>query len=322
MATPTAYFQKNLVPLEDAKIGIRTHAFLYGTACFEGIRGTWNQEDGQLYLFRVRDHFRRLRMSCRILRIELPYTDDELCDLTSDLVARNGYTEDIYVRPIAYKSEEVIGPRMHNVDDDFLIFVIPFGSYLDTEAGIRCATSSWRRVEDAGIPVRAKVNGIYVNSALAKTEAQENGFDEAIMLDERGHVSEGSGENIFIVRNGRLITPSPSDNILEGITRDCVITLARDELGIDTVERSIDRSELYVADECFMTGTAAHVTAVVEVDRRPVGAGETGEITRRLQQLYFEAMRGKNSKYAHWVTPVKPQRSASDQPAGRQGVKA
>ena len=211
---------------------------------------------------------------------------------------------------------------MHNVDDDFLIFVIPFGSYLDTDAGIRCATSSWRRVEDVGIPVRAKVNGIYVNSALAKTEAQENGFDEAIMLDERGHVSEGSGENIFIVRDGRLITPAPSDNILEGITRDCVITLARDELGIDTVERSIDRSELYVADECFMTGTAAHVTAVVEVDRRPVGAGETGEITRRLQQLYFEAMRGKSGKYAHWVSPVKPQRSASDQPAGRKGVKA
>ena len=194
--------------------------------------------------------------------------------------------------------------------------------YLDADAGIRCATSSWRRVEDVGIPVRAKVNGIYVNSALAKTEAQENGFDEAIMLDERGHVSEGSGENIFIVRDGRLITPAPSDNILEGITRDCVITLARDELGIDTVERSIDRSELYVADECFMTGTAAHVTAVVEVDRRPVGAGKTGEVTRRLQQLYFDVIRGKNSKYAHWVTPVKPQRSASDQPAGRQGVKA
>ena len=322
MATPTAYFQKNLVPLEDAKVGIMTHAFLYGTACFEGIRGNWNEEEGQLYLFRVRDHYRRLRMSCRILRIELALTDDELCDLTTELVARNGYTEDIYIRPIGYKSSEVIGPRLHDVADDFLIFVIPFGEYLDADAGIRCATSTWRRVDDLGIPARAKVNGLYVNSALAKTEALENGFDEAIMLDDRGHVSEGSGENILIVRNGTLITPPPSDNILEGITLESVITLARDELGIDTVERSIDRSELYVADECFMTGTAAHVTAVVEVDRRPVGDGKPGEITRRLQQLYFDVIRGKNAKYAHWVTPVKPERSASDQPAGRQGVKA
>ncbi len=321
MPTPTAYFQRRFVPLEEAKIGIRTHAFLYGTACFEGIRGNWNADDGLIYLFRLREHYQRLRMSCRILRIGLPYSDDELCDLTTELVGRSAYTEDVYIRPIAYKSEEAIGPRMHDIADDFLIFVMPFGPYLDADKGIRCMTSSWRRVDDLGIPARAKVNGLYVNSALAKTEALENGFDEAIMLDERGHVSEGSGENIFTVRDGNLITPPPSDNILEGITRDSVITLARDELGVETVVRSIDRSELYVADECFMTGTAAHVTAVVEVDRRPVGDGKTGEITRRLQQLYFEAMRGKSGKYAQWVTPVKPQ-TAAGRPAGRQGVKA
>ena len=318
MPTPTAYFQRRFVPLAEAKIGVMTHAFLYGTACFEGIRGNWNEEDGTLYLFRMREHYQRLRQSCQILHIALPYSDDELCALTEEVVARNGYTEDIYVRPIAYKSQEVIGVRLHDLEDDFLIFVAPFGPYLDIEKGIRCMTSSWRRVEDTAIPARAKVNGIYVNSALAKTEAQENGFDEAIMLDERGHVSEGSGENIFIVRNGRLITPPPSDNILEGITRDSVITLAREELGIETEERSIDRSELYVADECFMTGTAAHVTAVVEVDRRPIGTGQTGEITRQLQQLYFEAIRGKNGKYSHWVTPVRPTgapRSAEPQTA-------
>jgi len=315
MPTPMAYFQRRFVPLEEAKIPIMTHAFLYGTACFEGIRGNWNEDDGRIYLFRLREHYQRLRRSCRILRIDLPHSDDELCDLTADLVARNSYAEDIYIRPIAYKSEEAIGPRMHDIADDFLVFVLPFGPYLDTDAGIRCMTSTWRRVDDLGIPARAKVNGIYVNSALAKTEALENGFDEAIMLDERGHVSEGSGENICIVRNGRLITPPPSDNILEGITLDAVVTLAREELGIETVERSIDRSELYVADECFMTGTAAHVTAVVEVDRRPVGDGTTGEITHRLQQLYFEAMRGKNGKYARWVTPVKPQLVRADQPA-------
>src|SRR3990172_3680393 len=223
-----AYFQRSFMPLSEAKLPIMTHAFLYGTACFEGTRGNWNGDDGVVYLFRLREHYQRLRMSCRILRIGLPFTEDELCELTKEAVARSGYTEDLYIRPIAYKSEETFVPRPHDVADAFLIFVTPFGNYLDTEAGIRCMTSTWRRVDDLGIPARAKVNGLYVNSALAKTEALENGFDEAIMLDDRGHVSEGSGENIIIVRDGKLITPPPSDNILEGITRDSVITLARD----------------------------------------------------------------------------------------------
>jgi branched-chain amino acid aminotransferase len=175
-------------------------------------------------------------------------------------------------------------------------------------------TSTWRRVDDLGIPARAKVNGLYINSALAKTEALENGFDEAIMLDDRGHVSEGSGENIFIVRNGKLITPPPSDNILEGITRESIMIIAREALGVECVERSIDRSELYVADECFMTGTAAHVTAVVEVDRRPVGGGVPGDITKRLGDVYYDTLRGRDEKYAKWLTAVKPQ--------VKQGVKA
>ena len=320
MPKPMAYFQQRFIPLEDAKVSVMTHAFLYGTACFEGIRGNRNEDDGLIYLFRLREHYQRLRLSSRILRIDLRPTDDELCDVTVELVARAGFEEDVYIRPIAYKSEETLGPRMHDVADDFLIFVTPFGPYLDPDAGIRCSTSTWRRVDDLGIPARAKVNGLYVNSALAKTEAQENGFDEAIMLDDRGHVSEGSGENIFLVREGKLVTPPPSDNILEGITRSAVITLARDELGIETIERSIDRSELYVADECFMTGTAAHVSAVVETDRRPVGDGKTGDVTRRLQQLYFDVIRGKNEKYAHWVTPVRLQ-TAPEQPT-KQGVQA
>jgi branched-chain amino acid aminotransferase len=315
MPTPYAYFQKHFVPLAEAKIGIMTHAFLYGTATFEGIRGNWNEDVGQIYIFRVQDHFRRLHKSCRILKIDLTYSVEELTDLTVKLVGMCGYTEDIYIRPIAYKSSEVIGVRMHNLEDDFLVFVYPFGPYLDIEKGIRCMTSSWRRVEDVGIPARAKVNGLYVNSALAKTEAQENGYDEAIMLDMGGHVSEGSGENIFMVVDGRLYTPPPTDNILVGITRDTVARLAADELGIETVERSIDRSELYVADECFMTGTAAHVTAVVEVDHRPIGDGRTGHITAQLQKLYFDVVRGKNSKYARWCTAVSPKL----QPAGRQG---
>jgi branched-chain amino acid aminotransferase len=315
MPTPHAYFQKQFVPLAEAKIGIMTHAFLYGTATFEGIRGNWNEDVGQVILFRVQDHFRRLHKSCRILKMDLPYSIEELTDIIVKLVEMCGYTEDIYIRPIVYKSSEVVGVRMHNLDDDFLMFVCPFGPYLDVEKGIRCLTSSWRRVEDVGIPARAKVNGLYVNSALAKTEAQENGCDEAIMLDMNGHVSEGSGENIFMVVDGRLYTPPSSDNILIGITRDTVIRLAADELGIETVERSIDRSELYIADECFMTGTAAHVSAVVEVDRRPVGDGRVGPITAHLQKLYFDVVRGKNSKYAHWCTAASPKL----QPAARQG---
>jgi len=306
-----AYFQGEIVPLEDAKIGIKTHAFLYGTACFEGIRGNWSEDDGAVYLFRTREHYERLRRSGKILKIGLALNDDQLCDITTKLVEETGFTEDVYIRPIAYKSQEEIGPRMHDIEDDFLIFVIPFGNYLDPDAGIRCMTSTWRRVDDLGIPARAKVNGIYINSALAKTEALENGFDEAIMLDDRGHVSEGSGENVFLVRNGTLISPPVSDNVLEGITHSSVVQIAKDELGIETVERSIDRSELYVADECFMTGTAAHVTAVTEVDRRPVGDGSTGPITRQLQQLYFDAIRGRNAKYTDWLTPARPKVEAA-----------
>jgi branched-chain amino acid aminotransferase len=313
MSEEMAYFQRCFMPLSEAKLSVKTHAFLYGTACFEGIRGNWNPDDGVLYLFRVPEHYQRLRRSCSILRIGLPYSEQELCDITSEVVARAGFTEDVYIRPIAYKSEEAIGPRMNDIEDDFLVFVLPFGPYLD-DSGIRCMTSTWRRVDDLGIPARAKVNGLYINSALAKTEALENGFDEAIMLDERGHVSEGSGENIFLVRGGKLITPPPSDNILEGITRDSIMTIARDALGVDCVERSIDRSELYVADECFMTGTAAHVTSVVEVDRRPVGMGQPGDITKRLADVYYDALRGRDEKYAKWLTAVKPQ--------VKQGVKA
>lgn len=301
--TPYAYFQKEFVPLAEAKIGIMTHAFLYGTAVFEGIRGNWNDKEQQLYLFRLNEHYDRLRKSCRIVKIDLPYSGEELHSISTRLVEMCGYREDVYVRPIAYKSSEVIGVRLHDLEDDFLIFVAPFGPYLDIEKGARCCTSSWRRVEDTAIPARAKINGIYVNSALAKTEAMLNGFDEAIMLDERGHVSEGSGENIFIVEGDRLVTPPPASNILVGITRDTVITLARQELGMETVERDIDRSEVYAADECFMTGTAAHVTPVVELDHRPIGSGGMGPVAKRLVPLYFDVITGRNPKYASWCTP-------------------
>ncbi|MEX1193859.1 MAG: branched-chain amino acid transaminase, partial [Dehalococcoidia bacterium] len=241
--------------------------------------------------------------SCKIMRIEFPYETEELVSIVTRLVEMSEMHEDVYIRPLAYKSGEVLGVRLHDLEDDLLIFVAPFGPYLDLEKGARCQTSSWRRVADTGIPARAKVTGIYANSALAKTEAQLNGFDEAIMLDDRGHISEGSGENIFVVQDGRIYTPPPSSDILVGITRETVITLAREELGIEVVERDIDRSEIYVADECFMTGTAAHVTPVVELDRRPVGNGKMGPVAGELVRLYFDIIKGKNPKYAHWCTP-------------------
>jgi branched-chain amino acid aminotransferase len=305
MPTPYAYLRKQIVPLSEAKIGVMTHAFNYGTGVFEGIRGNWNADDESIYLFRPQDHLKRLKASGRIMMIGIEETVEEMMNLITRLVEMSGYREDIYLRPLAYKSAEVIGPQMHGVEDDLLIYLRPFGPYLDTEKGIRCQTSSWRRVDDASIPARAKVTGLYVNSALAKTEAILNGFDEAIMLNQDGHVSEGSGENVVIVRGGQLITPSRSDNVLEGITLSTVKQLARDELGVDIVERTIDRSELYIADEVFLTGTAAHLSAVLEVDRRPVGSGETGPLTKRLQEIYFRAITGRLPKYANWCTAVK-----------------
>ena len=299
---PYAFFKKQFMPLAEAKIGILTHALHYGTACFDGIRGQWNEE--QMYLFRVREHYERMHRGCRILKIDLPYTVDELTRLTVELVEKSGYREDVYIRPLAYKSSEQIGVRLHDLEDDFFIVVATLPAYLDAEQGARCCTSSWRRIDDTMIPARGKITGIYVNSALAKTEANVRGFDEAIMLTQDGHVSEGSGENVFIVLGNKLITPPSSDNILMGITRDTVIQLAQKELGVETIERSIDRSELYVADEAFFTGTAAHVSPILEVDERPVGDGEIGKLTKELQQLYFQIIQGRNPKYLDWCTKV------------------
>ena len=297
-----AYFQKQIVPLSEAKIGVMTHCLHYGTAVFEGIRGNWNSEQKETYIFRLGEHYERLHNGCRVLRINLPYTVEELCQITVKLVEKCGFQEDIYVRPLAYKSSEALGVRLHDLDDDFLVFAIPWGSYLPDKA--RCGFSSWRRPDDNVIPPHVKIVGHYVNSALSKTEAIENGFDEAILLAPDGHVSEGSGENIFLVIDGRLVTPASYNNILSGITRDTVIKLAQNELGIETIERPIDRSEVYIADECFFTGTAAHITPVAEVDRRQIGNGEIGEITEKLQKLYFDVIRGNNAKYLGWCTPV------------------
>lgn len=298
-----AFFHNQFVPLSEAKIGVMTHCLHYGTAIFEGIRGNWNSDQKQSYLFRIREHYERMQNGCKVLKINLPYTIDELCRITVELVARCSFEEDLYIRPLAYKSSESLGVRLHNLDDDFLVFAIPWGPYLDVDKA-RCAVSSWRRPDDNVIPPQAKITGLYINNALAKTEAILNGYDEAIMLTPDGYVSEGSGENIFLVIDGRLVTPASYNNILAGITRNTVITLAQDELGMGTIERHIDRSELYIADECFLTGTAAHITAVAEIDHRKIGNGEVGKVTGSLQEIYSQVIRGNHPKYLDWCTPV------------------
>ena len=297
------YFNGSVVQYKDAHIGIMTHALHYGTGCFEGIRGYWNSEAGKLYVLKMPEHYERLCDSAKILRMHVPHSTDELCAITLDLLRRNGYREDVYVRPLVYKAEETIGVRLHGLRDGFLIYTSPFGNYVEME-GIRCMVSSWRRVDDCAAPARAKCTGIYVNSALAKSEAMESGFDEAIMLSHDGHVSEGSAENLFMVRGSTFVTPPPSDNILEGVTRAALIHLITEELGLPVEERPVDRSELYVADEVFLCGTGAQVAPVIEIDRRPVGDGEPGPLTMRLQEMYFNAAKGANPKYLDWLTEV------------------
>jgi branched-chain amino acid aminotransferase len=298
------FFNGEYKQYKDVHLGLMTHALHYGTGCFEGIRAYWNPNQDQLFAILVKPHFKRLRNSAKILQIELPFTDDEMVEATVEILRRNGYREDVYIRPLAFKSAEEIGVRLHNLKSSFAIYTAPFGAYVDVEKGIRCMVSSWRRVDDNAAPARAKVTGIYVNSALAKTEANQNGFEEAIVLTQEGHVSEGSAENIFIVRDATLITPPASDNILEGVTRNVIMELATEDLGLKVVERSIDRSELYVADEVFLCGTGAQVSPVLEIDRRLIGDGNMGPITRELQKIYFDVCHGRIEERLTWLTPI------------------
>jgi len=299
-----AYLGGEFVPLADAKISIMTHAFNYGTGTFEGIRGYWNAAEEQMYVFRLREHFERLHNSARILAINLAFGVDELEDICIQILRRSGFRGDTYIRPIAYKSGLGIGVNMVGVADDFLMYCQPMGNYIDIDRGIRCCLSSWRRSGDNAIPPRAKVTGAYINAALAKHEAVMNGYDEAIMLAENGNVSEGSAENLFIIKNRTLITPAVTDSVLEGITRATLIEIARTELGVPTVERTVQRTELYTADEVFLCGTGAQVSPVIEIDKRSIGAGEVGPLTLALQQAYFDVVRGVNRAYSAWLRPV------------------
>ncbi len=304
MDAKVIFMNGEFIPAEQGVIPVRTHGFSYGTGCFEGIRGYWNEEDQQVYLFRLREHYERFLNSCKILQISLPYTVEQLVDLSIELIKRNGQRRDVYLRPMAYKSDQIIGVRLHNLEDHIIITSEPVGNYIDI-TGLHCCVSTWRRVDDNAIPARAKVTGAYVNSAFAKSEAMQNGFDEAIMLTHEGHVSEGSAENIFLLMNGEFVTPAPTENILLGITRETIIELARREFGRITRERQIDRTELYIADEILLCGTGAQIAPVIKVDHRPVGDATVGPISKALQQLYFDVVRGRIPEYrAQWCTRV------------------
>lgn len=306
MSLPTrfAFFEGQIVPFEEAKISIATHALNYGTAVFGGLRAYWNEEQQRLFVFRPYEHYRRLLYSARMMCMEVPYDEEALVQITLDLIRADGWKQDIYIRPLAYKAEVGIGVRLHNLRDAISIFCLPFDRYIKNDTAAHVTFSSWRRIDDNMIPARGKVSGAYANSALIKTDAARAGFDEALVLDQNGHVSEGSAMNLFIVRDGMLITPPVTDNILEGITRRSIIELARQELGLTVVERSVDRTEVYICEELFLTGTAAQVVAVTRVDHRPIGSGEMGPITARLRQLFEDIVRGRNPKYAHWLVAV------------------
>jgi len=299
-----AFFEGQIVPFGEAKVGVLTHALNYGTAVFGGIRGYWNDQQQRLYIFRPIDHYQRFIQSTRLLSMELEYSPERLCELTLELLRKERYQRDIYIRPLAYKADELIGVRLHNLRDALSIVALPFDRYMKNDDHAHVTVSSWRRVDDNMIPARGKISGAYVNSSLIKTDAYRSGFDEAIVLNQDGHISEGSAMNVFIVRNGTMITPAITDNILEGITRRSIIELAREELKIPVVERPIDRSELYICDELFLTGTAAQVTAVTRVDHRPIGNGEMGPVTASLRELYAGIVRAQNPKYMHWTVLV------------------
>jgi branched-chain amino acid aminotransferase len=300
-----AYFEGRIVPMSEAKVSIATHALNYGTACFEGIRGYWNAQHQQLYLLKLREHYERMAHSCNLLRIAPKESTDDLCRITVELVRMHGHQQDVYVRPIAYKATRTIKLTL-TLEDETAIYTFPMGNYVDISNGLNVCTSSWRRANSNAMPVRAKVTGAYINSALAVDDANAAGFDEAIMLTHDGTVSEGSSCNLFILRNGKLATPALSEDILEGVTRNALIEMLRTDFGMVVEERRIDRTELYASDEIFLCGTGVQVSPVASVDRRPVGTGRPGSLSMKLQAAYLAACRGENEKYRNWVTPVYP----------------
>jgi branched-chain amino acid aminotransferase len=298
-----AYFDRRFVPLDEATISIATHAFNYGTGCFEGIRGYWNPQHEELYLVKLVEHFERLEGNARVLHMKLPMGAGQLCDMAVELLRRNGYREDVYLRPIVYKASSVIKVGLLGLVDGFCCFTAPMGDYHDVRRGLSVTVSGWRRNSDDAIPPRSKATGGYLNAALAVADAQAGGYDEAILLTGDGQVSEASAANLFLVHDGELVTPDEASDILPGITRRTVMELAG-RLHIPASERRVDRTELYTASELFLCGTGVQIVPITSVDGRAVGSGEIGDVTRAVQSLYLAAVRGEVEEFRNWLTPV------------------
>lgn len=295
-----AYFEGSVVPIGDAKVSIATHTFNYGTAVFEGIRA-YRQSDGSTAILFAREHYERMLRNARLVRAAVPESASELVEITRDLLRRNAHDGDAYIRPLVYKSARSIRVKLTGLDDRVGIFTIPLGDYLPT-GGIRLTVSGWQRVNDNAIPARGKISGSYVNAAFAAEDAHAAGYDDAILLTGDGHVAEASAANLFVVAGSEVATPPLTDDVLAGITRSAIMRIAADA-GLEVVERRIDRSELYLADEVFLTGTGVQVAPVSSIDDRAVGSGEF-PISLDIQRRYFAAVRGSDMRYAHWLTPI------------------
>src|SRR3712207_4682467 len=289
------YHDGELTRMGDVRLSPATHALNYGTGVFEGIRAYWNEGRGTLQVLKLREHFERFERSCRMLRIEPAHSVDELCEITLEILGRNAPRQDTYIRPLAYKAAESVGVSLMGASQ-LSIFTVPMGNYVEL-TGLKVCVSSWRRTPDNAIPARAKCTGSYVNTALAVDQAHRAGYDDAIFLTQDGQVSEASAANIFLVRKGEIVTPPVTADILEGITRDAVMELAEKELDLPVIEREVGRTELYAADEVFLSGTGFQIAPVVEVDDRPVGTGSIGPVAAGLQELYFKAARGEWDEY-------------------------
>jgi branched-chain amino acid aminotransferase len=307
MTAPIVYFAGDYRSHEEAVLPISAHVVNYGTGCFEGIRAYWNAEHRQLYATLLPEHIDRLLRSARILSLGFEGDRDELCEIVLELLRRNEFEQDAYVRPMVYKSGETIKVTLAGIRTDFAVYCLPMGPYLDIDRGLRLTVSAWKRIDDNAIPARAKVIGSYANAALASDEARAKGFDEALMLTGDGHLAEASSANLFVVADGELFTPAASDDILVGITRRAVLTLAAEQ-GMTVREGNIDRSQALAADEMFLCGTGVQVAPVTEVDGRVIGSGKPGPLTMAMQQRYLEVVRGEVADHAEWRTPVYPGR--------------
>lgn len=299
------YFNDKFINEKEAKVPINTHALHYGTGVFEGIRAYYNEKQNALLLFRMEDHYKRMINSAKVVYINIPYSLKELREITTELIRKNFAKQDLYIRPLAYKKDRAVGNfNLLKVADGFFMYTVSLGRHLDTQKGVRALVSSWERISEKAIPPQAKITGSYINTCLAKTESAEKGFDEALFLNYKGCVVEGSAENIFVVRHGAVATPPVSDGILEGITRDTLIKIFKNYLGITVKEKSIKQSDVFSADEILLVGTGAEISGIIRINNKCIGKGTIGHFTKKIQEIYNKIVHGEDERYSGWITRV------------------